>query len=153
MDGRVVLRAVTPDDLPAFFEQQLDPVACEMAAFPARDREAFMAHWGRVLDDRSAITRAILLDGRVAGNVGCWEALGERLVGYWIGREFWGKGVATSALRAFVEEIGLRPLHARVARTNGASIRVLEKCGFVVCGAEKGTVRGVEIEELVYVMQ
>ena len=72
----------------------------------------------------------MLVDGAVAGSIGSWEADGRRLVGYWIGREFWGRGVATTALQEYVAEVTERPLYAYVAELNRASIRVLEKCGF-----------------------
>jgi hypothetical protein len=47
----ILLRDVIASDLPIFFEQQLDPVATQMAAFPARDRDAFMAHWAKIIAD------------------------------------------------------------------------------------------------------
>ena len=126
-----VLRDVLESDLPVFFEHQRDPEATRMADFPARDREAFDAHWERVLGNESNVVKTIVFEGQVAGNAGCWEQDGRRLVGYWLGREFWGKGLATKALAEFIEELGRRPLYAYVAKTNVASIRVLEKCGFV----------------------
>ena len=92
-----------------------------------------MAHWRRILDDDSTVLRTILSDQQVAGNLVSWQAEGERLVGYWIGREYWGKGIASAALAAFLQVVEPRPLHARVARHNLASIRVLEKCGFARC--------------------
>jgi RimJ/RimL family protein N-acetyltransferase len=142
----VRLRDVIVDDLPTFFEHQRDPDATRMAAFVARDREAFMAHWTtRVLGDATAVKQTVLVDGRVAGNVVCWWHDGQRLIGYWIGREFWGRGVATAALGRFVELVPTRPLRAHVAVTNAGSIRVLEKCGFVLVGREMA-----DVEELVY---
>jgi RimJ/RimL family protein N-acetyltransferase len=63
---------------------------------------------------------------------------GQREVGYWIGSEYWGKGIATRALAAFLEHDRTRPLHARVAKHNVASVRVLEKCGFTVIGEGTG---------------
>jgi RimJ/RimL family protein N-acetyltransferase len=102
-----------------------------MAAFPARGRDAFMAHWATTLADDSCVTRAVVCDGEVAGNIGCWEADGRMLVGYWIGRQFWGRGLASQALAELVGIVDARPLHAHVAKSNAASIRVLEKCGFV----------------------
>lgn len=57
---------------------------------------------------------------------------GRREIGYWFGREFWGKGIATEALRAFVSQVTTRPLHAYVAAHNVGSIRVLEKGGFTI---------------------
>jgi RimJ/RimL family protein N-acetyltransferase len=126
----VTIRPVRQDDLPILFEHQRDPEANAMAAFPARDREAFMEHWTRILSDDSMVARAIELDGRVAGNVGSFEYEGRREVGYWIDRAYWGRGVATLALAAFLDEEIRRPLFAGVAPHNVGSIRVLEKCGF-----------------------
>jgi len=140
-----VLRDVTESDLDVFYEHQREPEANEMAIFPARDRAAFDAHWQGVRANDSAITRTIVSEGEVAGNIGSWEQDGRRLVGYWVGREFWGKGLATRALREFVGEVTDRPLYAWVATSNGGSIRVLEKCGFVQVGA-----RTTDVEELLF---
>lgn len=126
-----LLRDVIESDLPVFFEHQRDPEATRMADFPARDREAFDDHWERVLGDEALTAKTIVFEGQVAGNIGSWEQDGRRLVGYWLGREFWGKGLATKALAELVQELGTRPLYAYVAKTNVGSIRVLEKCGFV----------------------
>ncbi len=129
---RVMLRDVTDDDLPIFFEHQRDPAATGMAQFPARQWDAFLTHWRtKVLGDAATRKKAIVVDGTVAGNVVSWEHDGKRLIGYWIGREHWGKGVATRALSEFLAHEAARPLHAWVAERNVASIRVLEKCGFV----------------------
>lgn len=132
----VVLRDVTEDDLLIFFEHQLDPDATHMAAFPTRDRNTFMAHWARVLDDETIIKQTILLHERVAGNIVCFEHSGKREVGYWIGKDYWGKGVATQALSQFLSFVKMRPLYAGVVKHNVASIRVLEKCGFTKCGEQ-----------------
>ena len=145
----VALRDVANDDLPIFFEHQLDPEATAMAAFPARDREAFMAHWTRIRRDDTCILRAVLDDGEVVGNIGSWESDGDRYVGYWIGKEHWGRGIASAALAAFVAEVTARPLLARVAKHNVASARVLEKCGFeIVSEATAG-----DVEELLLVLR
>jgi RimJ/RimL family protein N-acetyltransferase len=146
-----VLRDVREDDLDVFFEQQREPEAVAMAVFPAREREAFDAHWRRVLADDRNVVRAIEVDGEVAGNIGSWEQDGRRLVGYWIGRDFWGRGIATSALAELAAELG-RPLHAWVASSNLGSIRVLEKCGFVQVGshAEHDERFGEVVEELLF---
>jgi RimJ/RimL family protein N-acetyltransferase len=132
----VELRDVLEEDLPILFEYQLDPIATEMAAFPAREREAFMSHWAKILRDETVMTKTVLVDGEVAGDIVSFERLGQREVGYWIGRDHWGKGVATGALSAFLHHDGSRPLIARVATRNVASIRVLEKCGFTIMDAE-----------------
>ena len=146
VDG--VLREVVDSDLDAFFEHQREPEANRMAAFPARDREAFDAHWRRLLADDSLTKRTIVYEGEVAGNLGCWEQEGRRFVGYWIGREFWGKGLATRALQELTGEVTQRPLHAWVATSNVASIRVLAKCGFVRVGSHKN-----DVEELLFALR
>ena len=110
-----MLREVRAEDLDVLFEQQREPEAVAMAIFPAREREAFDAHWRRVLANDRNVVRVIEVDGEVAGNIGSWEQDGKQLVGYWLGRKFWGRGLATAALGEFVDELGVRPLHAWVA--------------------------------------
>jgi RimJ/RimL family protein N-acetyltransferase len=150
-----VLRDVVEADVPIFFEHQRDPEATRMAAFPARDREAFTAHWQGILANDELTKKTILCDGQVAGNIGIFDRDGKRLVGYWIGREFWGKGLATRALAELLTEETLRPLYAYVATSNLGSIRVLEKCGFTLVGHETEFDErlGEEIEEALYVLK
>jgi RimJ/RimL family protein N-acetyltransferase len=150
----ILLRDVRDEDLPVFFEQQLDRDANDMAAFTARnpqDRDAFMAHWSRILGDERIIKKSIVVEGRLAGHVLSFEQFGEREVSYWIGKEYWGRGIATKALTLFLEELKVRPLYARAAKDNVASLRVLAKCGFKVVGEDRGyaNARGAEIEEYV----
>lgn len=154
MINSLVLRDVLKDDLQTLFEQQHDPLANHMAAFPARDRDAFFAHWHKILATDVEAKRTIVFDGKVAGTVVSWEQSGKRLIGYWLGKEFWGKGIATRALSEYLRSISVRPLHAFVAKHNVGSIRVLEKCGFRASG--EGTffseVHGHEIAEVLYVL-
>jgi RimJ/RimL family protein N-acetyltransferase len=119
---RVMLRDVRDDDLATFFEHQSDPEANRMANFPPRDRDAFMAHWTRILVDPWGTERTVEVDGAVAGYVVSWVHDDERDVGYWIGREHWGAGVATAALGAFLTVLEERPLFAHVAERNVGSI-------------------------------
>ena len=156
MTSDVLLRDVIERDLPIFFEQQLDPAANQMAAFTAKDpadRAAFTAKWAKILGDDSITKRTVLCGGRVAGNVAAFVApwSGKLEVTYWIGREFWGQGIATAALSALLRAVKPRPLYARAAKDNIASLRVLEKCGFTIAGYERGfaNARGEEIEEVV----
>lgn len=127
----VQLREVTDADLPTLFAQQRDPEANRMAAFPPRDADAFREHWAKVRADPTCLVKVIVADGELAGNIGSFTSEGKRLVGYWIGRAFWGRGIASAALAAFLDEVRERPLHAFVAVQNAGSARVLEKCGFV----------------------
>ena len=133
----ISLRLVIPDDLPIFFEQQLDPVATQMAAFPSRAREAFMAHWAKIMQDDNVLLRTVLLDGQVAGSLVSFVMQGQREVGYWYGRGYWGRGLATRALSAFLLVETRRPLHAYTAKHNTASQRVLEKCAFKLQGEQE----------------
>ena len=149
----IVLREVMMSDLPIFFDQQLDPEANRMAAFTRKDpadRDAFMAHWAKILRDETITIQTILFDGQVAGSVLSYvDEDGQREVSYWIGRPYWGKGAATRGLLAFLDHIKVRPLYARVAQDNIGSLRVLEKCGFTRIGEGRGfsEARGQEVEE------
>ena len=154
MPNSVQLRDVTETDLPIFYEQQRDPEATEMASFPARSRDAFMAHWTRIVADASVQIKTILFNGEVAGNIVCFEQLGEREVGYWLGKDYWGKGIATRALEEFLKEIKTRPLYAHVAKHNIGSKRVLEKCGFTIAGEDQffSEVFGKNIDEYILML-
>jgi RimJ/RimL family protein N-acetyltransferase len=136
----VTLRPVEQADLPIFFEHQRDPVALVMAGMPGRELDAFNEHWARILVNDTGLIRTVVAGGEVAGYVLSFERNGRREVGYWIGRDHWGRGVATAALVAFLGEEKARPLHAGVLPANGGSLRVLEKCGFAVCGEDDGLV-------------
>jgi sugar/nucleoside kinase (ribokinase family)/RimJ/RimL family protein N-acetyltransferase len=133
----VSLRDVIESDLMIFFEHQSDPAANAMAGFPARTKDAHLAHWHKISADEANIRKAIVVDGRVAGNILSWEQDGEREIGYWIGRDDWGKGIATKALVQLLELVRVRPLYAHVVAHNRGSLRVLEKCGFKVTDITK----------------
>lgn len=124
------LRDTVETDGDVLFAQQDDPVANEMAVFPARDRGAFDDHLRAVLSNPECLAFTILVDEAIVGSIGSWFDDDHREVGYWIGREYWGKGIATGALRAFLDIERTRPLVAFVAVGNIASRRVAERCGF-----------------------
>lgn len=150
MANNVTLRDVIESDLSVFFEHQADPDANRMAAFPPRDKEAFDAHWAKVLATKTGLIKTIVWDGNVAGNIGSWEDSGERKVGYWIGKEYWGNGIASAALSQFLVYDPFRPLKAHVVKSNAASVRVLQKCGFIITGeAEFHEPEGCNGEELI----
>jgi hypothetical protein len=78
------------------------------------------------------------------GYVASREQEGTRLVAYWLGREYWGRGIASAALREYLAQETTRPLHAYVAVGNVGSMRVLERCGFVRVGAAAAGADGGE---------
>jgi RimJ/RimL family protein N-acetyltransferase len=138
-----MLRPVAEADLDVLFEQQRDPEANAMAAFGAtdpNDRVAFQARWDRIRANPGNVARVILVDGAVAGTISRWrdEGLDAPEVTYWLGREFWGRGLATEALRAFLAELPDRRLYGRASATNPGSMRVLEKCGFTPLCVDRG---------------
>jgi RimJ/RimL family protein N-acetyltransferase len=150
----VNLRDVLETDLDIFFEQQQDPQANYMAAFTAEnpaDKNAFTIKWAKILGDKTFVKRTILYDGKVAGHIIKFEQFGEPEISYWIGKEFWGQGVATRALALFLDVVAQRPLFARAAKDNIASICVLQKNGFTIIGEGKGyaNARSEEIEEYI----
>jgi RimJ/RimL family protein N-acetyltransferase len=153
MDSDVSLRDVLEADLPIFFAYELDPDAQAMAAFTSKDRdnsEAFLAHWHQILVDPTSIIRTIVVDGQVAGSVSSYYDDGHPEVTYWLGKQYWGKGLATRALSEFLAHANpTRPIYARAAKDNIGSLRVLEKCGFRIIGEGRGfaNARGKEIEE------
>jgi RimJ/RimL family protein N-acetyltransferase len=151
-----LLRDVRDADLDTFFEHWTDPDANRMAAFTSadpHDRAAFDARWERLRNDPAVTNRTIEVDGSVAGVIGSWGGEGERELTYWLGREHWGKGIATRALAEFIREVErARPLHASTAHDNVGSQRVLEKCGFRRVGSGRGFAngRGEEIDETLF---
>ena len=141
-----MLRDVVETDLPIFYKQQLDAESTRMAAFPPREEwTAFFAHWStKVLGDPASCKQTIVWNDQVAGYLASWSQEELRLIAYWIGREYWGRGVATAALTEFLGHERARPLHAFVAAHNVGSIRVLEKCGFVRMSAATTAHDGVD---------
>jgi RimJ/RimL family protein N-acetyltransferase len=150
----VALRPLEDRDLDAVFEHMRDPQAVHMAAFTAPDpddRAAFDAHMAMVRAAPGITNRAVTCDGQLAGHVASFLVDGETQVTYWIGRQWWGQGVASRALELLLELVPVRPLHARASSDNAASLRVLAKAGFVPVGREisYAPARRAEIEETI----
>lgn len=150
----IVLRPAEVSDIPALFSMYSDPLARTMAAFGEDDPDdpvAFAARWDRLLGDPEITVRAIIVDGHVVGSVALWFEDGVAQLGYWVDRDHWGKGVATTAVRELLGACP-RPVQARVAFDNHGSQTVLTRLGFRVTGTERSYARAREadIEEFVY---
>src|SRR6266704_2250493 len=126
----ILLRDVTETDLPIFVE-----------------------HWKRILNDDTVVVKTIVFEGNVVGSVATFvdKEFGKPEITYWIGKEYWGMGLATQALSKLLRDIRVRPIYGRAAKDNVASIRVMEKCGFTISGYSKGfaNARAKEIEEVI----
>lgn len=148
----ITLRNIVEDDLVILFQNQCDIEAQHMAAFTDDDpnnEAAFYAKWRKHLANDAIVNRVIIYQSEVAGYITHFDFFGEPSIGYWLGRDYWGKGIATEALRLFLNEIVQRPLYARAAKDNAGSLRVLQKCGFNIIGDDSGFAhaRKAEIEE------
>ncbi|WP_055698027.1 MULTISPECIES: GNAT family N-acetyltransferase [Streptomyces] len=153
----VSLREVHDSDLDVFYRQLNDPESQHMAAFIPKDpadRDGFDAHWAKLRSAADVDVRTVLADGDVVGNAAVYGEPGEREVTYWIDRAYWGRGLATAALRALLVLVPERPLYARAAADNAGSLRVLDKCGFRVSARESAfaEARGTHIDEVVLVL-
>jgi RimJ/RimL family protein N-acetyltransferase len=152
----LTLRPLTDGDLDALFIWESDPRATRMAAFTRADptdRAQFDAHYQMVRRDPANTLMAIEDDGQFVGTVASFMMDGERNVSYWIASERWGQGLATSALRLFLDEFEpTRPILGRVAQHNAASAKVLAKAGFTEVGSDTGFAAavGAEIVERIY---
>lgn len=103
---------------------------------------------------------AIVVDGVVAGGVGFDPFVGEESggaeMGYWLGHEYWGRGLATTGAKAITSyafaATDLRRLQAVVFSWNLASVRVLEKAGYRLEGRHREAIvkRGRIGDRLVY---
>lgn len=136
MTQEISLREVRESDIDTLFQMEIDPESNRIAVATPRSAASFAATWSRHLGDPTVVARVILLGDEVVGYVTRFKLDGLDSVGYWVARAHWGKGIATRALSQLLRQHPLRPLHARAASTNIASIRVLEKCGFRVTKRE-----------------
>ena len=135
----ITIREVESADLETFYEHQLDPEAIRMAAFVCEDpkyKVAFDAHWEKIVNSSQITKRTIVAEGQVAGHISCYPQGENMEVTYWLGREFWGRGLATRALNRMLHLVVDRPIFVRAATDNIGSIRVLQKCGFKIIGKD-----------------
>lgn len=151
----IILTETEKNDLHAFFQFQLDKEANYLAAFTSKDpndKTAYMEKYKRHLADPTIHMRTIKVNEVIAGSIAKFVMENEAEITYWIDRKFWGQGIASAALKAFLKIESTRPIYGRVAFDNYGSQKVLEKCGFVKIGKDSGFANGrqAEIEEFIY---
>jgi ribosomal-protein-alanine N-acetyltransferase len=154
-DSTIILRKTEVADLEFFFIFQLDDEANYLAAFTSKDptdKTAYLQKYKKLLSDPVINMQTIIVDSIIAGSISKFEIEGEAEITYWIDKKFWNKGIATKALKEFLENENTRPIFGRAAFDNFASQKVLEKCNFVKIGTDKGfaNARQAEIEEFIY---
>jgi len=154
-NSKITLTKTEKDDLNAFFQFQLDEEANYLAAFTAKDpndKPAYIEKYSKFLTDPTINMRTIKADNEIVGSVAKFIMHNDAGITYWIDKKYWGQGIATAALKALLKIEQTRPIYAQVAFDNYGSQKVLEKCGFIKIGKDKGfaNARQTEIEEYIY---
>ncbi|MBL0066917.1 MAG: GNAT family N-acetyltransferase [Bacteroidetes bacterium] len=151
----IKLRPTEIADLDILFQFQTDKEGGYLAAFMSKDptdKLAYITKYTKLLADPTINNQTILLDNTIVGSVAKFVMEGDPEITYWIDRKYWGQGIATKALSQLLAIETIRPIFGRVAFDNFGSQKVLEKCGFVKIGTDKGfaNARQMEIEEFIY---
>lgn len=152
---KIQLRPTTISDLDTLFQFQLDKEGGFLAAFMPKDytdKNAYIEKYTQLLANPTVNNQTIILNNTIVGSIAKFVMEGDTEITYWIDRKFWGKGIATDALKEFLTIEIIRPIYGRVAFDNFGSQKVLEKCGFIKVGSDKGfaSARKMEIEEFIY---
>jgi [ribosomal protein S5]-alanine N-acetyltransferase len=155
---RLLFRDHEPADVDAYCEMEADPEVRRYVGGAPRPRDAaerkFWAGLHRPESERLWMWATVYKpEGRYIGRCGVYPHFeskgtiiaGEGTLGFYLAREYWGRGLATEAGRAFVNfafgELRLSRIVAAVQAGNDASVRVLEKLGFSLFHTEAGEVR------------
>lgn len=157
IDQDIKLIKTVGEDLHALFQIQLDKEANHLAAFTSMDpsdKATYMEKYSRLISEPTINNMTIWRNNSIVGSIAKYVMDDEAEITYWIDRKFWGHGIATTALKMFLESELVRPIKGRVAFDNYGSQRVLEKCGFIRTGKDKGfaNARQIEIEEFIYTL-
>ena len=151
----ITLTETTADDLHLLFEFQLDEEANYLAAFTAKDisdKVAYLEKYTKHLADPTITMRTIKANDEIVGSVAKYMMEGDAEITYGIDKKYWRQGIASTALADFLKIELARPIFGRVAFDNYGSQKVLEKCGFIRIGSDRGfaNARQAEIEEYIY---
>lgn len=151
----IKLRPTEIADLDFLFQFQLDKEGGYLAAFMPKDptdKAAYLAKYRKLLSDPTVNNQTVIVDNIIIGSIAKFVMEGDTEITYWIDRKFWGQGIATKVLNEFLVIETTRPVFGRVAFDNFGSQKVLEKCGFIKVGNDKGfaNARQKEIEEFIY---
>jgi ribosomal-protein-alanine N-acetyltransferase len=131
---------------------------CLLDRFPSPYTLADAEFFINLKIDQDPVTNfAIVIDNEVCGVIGIDNFGDDKpLIGYWLSEQYWGKSITTEAVKLFtaysLNHLGITQLYADVASKNPASIRVLEKAGYVKTEVLKNnlTLRGEVYDKHVY---
>lgn len=145
--GRILLRHWHESDADVLYEYASEPEVGERAGWPPhKSREESLEIIRTVFNNPTTWAIVLKETGKVVGAMGygpscdcslpCRE--GEPIVGYWVGKPYWGMGICTEALRLMIDHIrqttAIPSLISGHFADNSASGRVMEKCGFIATG-------------------
>jgi RimJ/RimL family protein N-acetyltransferase len=153
--GVVRIRNLNSEDIPKFFQFQLDEEANQMAAFTAKDtsdKVAFLAHWEKIAKNIDVTIQTILFNKAVIGNITAYPMFDELQLSYWLSKEYWGNDFTSKAVSLFLIKFPARPIFSRTAFDNIGSQRVLIKNNFIKVGEENyfANARTKEIVEFIF---
>lgn len=134
---RLLIRPFRLSDAEDAFEWRSDPEVNRFMPYPCdTDIAAFRQRIGEWIKEKDKFALELKETGKVIGDISLeWSEKDKAYeIGYNINRRFWGRGYATEAVSGLLDwatvEIGAHDFTAFYAMENGASGRVLEKCGF-----------------------
>jgi RimJ/RimL family protein N-acetyltransferase len=153
--GRLTLRLPAAADVPWIFHACQDPDIQRFTTIPAPYRAEDAVAWVRIAAEQCAAGRqyhfliGLTETGELLGSCGLslHDEPGRADIGYWVDRDQRRQGVATAAVTALewwaTRELGIDQTVLRIAETNVASIRVAERCGYLLAGPDDEPLRGL----------
>ena len=138
---RLVLRPFGEGDAASLYEYARDPDVGPAAGWPPHGSEAESLEIIRtVFSAPHVFALALKETGRVIGSAGFVDGHRTELpgpddeIGYWVGKPYWGRGLAPEAVRELLrygfQDLRLRTVWCNHYEGNAKSQRVIEKCGF-----------------------
>lgn len=162
--SRLTLRKTREQDWPNYLSLLSDPTVTRLCFDPPEEpaiRERFEADlqpWAVESEQWLSFSIIETDTSSYVGTIGLKVLGGEAEVGFLLVPEFQGKGYATEALESIKDiagRIGVAMLIARITEGNVGSVRVVEKCGFVLVGGFEGKIEilGVEYTDLKFYLE
>ena len=147
----IIIRQWTMDDLPNLVKNANNINVWNNLRnyFPHPYTEEHAKSWiESAMLESPAMNFAIDMDGEAIGGIGLIFNTDVYImsaeIGYWIGEDYWGKGIATEAIRQMIEYsfyyFDIVRIYAEVFENNKSSMRVLEKNGFYLEGVRRKSV-------------